>query len=337
MALTKLSNLINPQVMAQMISADLPKKIKFAPLANIDTTLTGQPGNTITVPKYAYIGDAEDVAEGVAMGTTVLTASTTTATIKKAGKAVELTDEAVLSGYGDPVGEAQNQLKLAIAAKIDNDCLAELYKATLASDSTTAVISYDGIVDAVGKFEDEEDEEIQKLIFVHPNQVTTLRKDPDFKDINKYPLKTVMTGIIGEVAGCQVKPSLKVRLIKYEKDNSTGTITIVANETSEDGTNKHLSTIQPYCEVALTVGDKVKAVASEYYSNPIVKVSTAEATVDENGNVNRNGAITIYMKRNVELEDDRDILAKTTVISADEHYGAVLSNDSKVVLAKFKK
>ena len=48
-------------------------------------------------------------------------------------------------------------------------------------------------------------------------------------------------------------------------------------------------------------------------------------------------ALTIYMKRNVEIESDRDILAKTTVISGDEHYTTVLSNDSKVVLAKFGK
>lgn len=53
MALTKLTNLVDPEVMADMISATLPKKIKFAPIARIDTTLVGQPGDTITVPKYA--------------------------------------------------------------------------------------------------------------------------------------------------------------------------------------------------------------------------------------------------------------------------------------------
>src|SRR5665648_678286 len=92
---TVLSGLINPEIMAEMISAGLPAMIKFAPLANIDKTLVGQAGNTITVPKFAYIGDAEDVAEGIAMGTTVLTASSTPATVKKAGKAVEVTDESV--------------------------------------------------------------------------------------------------------------------------------------------------------------------------------------------------------------------------------------------------
>ena len=74
---TKLANLVDPQVMADMVSAKLPKKIKFSPIARVDTTLVGRPGSTIVVPKYAYIGDAQDVAEGVAMGTTVLTTSTT--------------------------------------------------------------------------------------------------------------------------------------------------------------------------------------------------------------------------------------------------------------------
>lgn len=53
MGTTKLNNLINPEVMAQMISAKLPKKIKFSPIAKIDSTLVGRAGNTITVPKYA--------------------------------------------------------------------------------------------------------------------------------------------------------------------------------------------------------------------------------------------------------------------------------------------
>jgi len=283
MAQTKISNLINPEVMADTISARLDKAIKFSPLAKIDNTLVARAGNTITIPKYAYIGDAEDVAEGVAMGTTVLTATTDTVTVKKAGKAVELTDEAVLSGYGDPVGEATKQLKMSIAAKVDNDCLEALYEATLKHDGTAAQISYDGIVEAVDKFEEED--QAPKVIFVHPKQITTLRKDSDFKDINKYPLQTVMTGVIGEIAGCQVVPSKKVK----ENEDKTG------------------------------------------YINPIIKLSTDEAGEEVAP------ALTIYLKRKIELEDDRDILAKTTVISADEHYVAALSNDSKVVLAEFKK
>lgn len=337
---TVLSNLINPQVMGDMISATLPKKIKFSPIAKIDNTLQGQPGNTITVPKYAYIGDAEDVAEGVAIGTTVLTASTTTATIKKAGKAVEITDEAVLSGYGDPLGEATNQLAMSIASKVDNDCYDALLGATLKHDGTAGIISYNGVVDGVDKFTDENDEAIDKIIFVHPNQVTQLRKDSNFLDINKYPVTNgvIMTGLIGMVAGCKVVKSKKCKLVKYEKDNDNGTITIVADSTTETTTNKHLDTIAPNCVEKLVVGDKVKAVSVEYFTNPIVTVDVADPNEapGADGFSTAMPALTIYMKRNVLTEKDRDILKKTTVVSADQHYGVCLSNDSKVVFAKFK-
>lgn len=288
---TKLSNLVKPEVMAPMVSAKLPKKIKFSTIAAVDTTLTGIAGDTITVPKYEYIGDAEDVAEGVAMGTTVLTASTTTVTIKKAGKAVEITDEAVLSGYGDPIGQAANQLSMAIAAKIDNDCYEELCKATLVYDGSAAVIGYDAVVKADALFGDESDETMNKVMYIHPEQEATLRLDPNFIDRNKFGGEVMATGVIGKIAGIQVRKSKKVKL------------------------------------------------SDTVYLNPIVILSTADPNEDPkaDGTAEENAALTIYLKRNVQLEGDRDILKKTNVISADEHYGVALSNESKVVLAKFKK
>ena len=338
MAMTKLANLVNPEVMADMISATLPKAIKFSPIATIDTTLVGVPGDTITVPKYAYIGDAEDVAEGVQMGTTVLTTSTTQVTVKKAGKAIELTDEAVLSGYGDPMGEGTRQLGMSIANKIDNDCVDALYGATL-TKATSAKISYDGIVDAIDLFEDENDQNTAKVMFIAPKQATTIRKDPNFLDKNKYPLDVVMNGVIGQVGGAQVIISKKVKLVKYAKDNDNGTITIVADSVTETTTNKHLATIQPNTLATLVVGDKVKAVDSEFYANPIVVVDINDPNTDTTADdfANTQSALTIYMKRDVMVENDRDILAKTTVVSADEHYGVALSNESKVVLAEFGK
>jgi len=208
MATTTLSNMVNPEVMADMITASLPNKIKFAPLATIDTTLVGTPGSTITVPKYAFIGEAEDMAEGVAIGTVVLTASTVNATVKKVGKAVDVTDESVLSGYGDPIGQCNSQLGDAVALKVDSDCVTALNGASLLFDGATAKISYAGIVDAVDKFGDEDDE--AKVLFISPSQLTTLRKDPNFLDMNKYPVAVIMTGVIGSIAGCQVVVAKKI-------------------------------------------------------------------------------------------------------------------------------
>lgn len=336
--MTKLSNLVNPEVMAPMVSAKLPKKIKFSTVADIDTTLTGIAGDTITVPKYEYIGDAEDVAEGVAMGTTVLTASTTTVTIKKAGKAVEITDEAALSGYGDPAGQAANQLSMAIAAKVDNDCYNELCKAKLVYKGSDAAIGYDAIVKADAMFGDESDEAMNKVMYINPEQEMTLRLDPNFIDRNKFGGEVMATGVIGKIAGVQVRKSKKVTAVEYEVAEA-GTLTVTNEETEEDDTHVKLSTVQGKClQADVKIGDKVNKVTA-YFACPIIILSSADPNEDPkaDGTAEENAALTIYLKRNVQLEGDRDILKKTTVISADEHYGVALSNESKVVLAKFKK
>jgi N4-gp56 family major capsid protein len=209
---TKITDLINPQVMADMISAKIQKKIVVAPFAKIDTTLVGVPGNTITVPKYGYIGDAEDVAEGVAAGTVKLSTSSTTVTVKKAMKAVELTDEAILSGYGNPVGETNNQLAKAVAAKVDNDAMDALQEATLIYDGSAAGISYNAIVDAVDLFDEEVNSE--KVMFINPKQVTVLRKDANFISADKYTGQVILTGEIGMIANCRIVPSKKVPVVK---------------------------------------------------------------------------------------------------------------------------
>ena len=195
-----------------MISAKIQKKIVVAPFAKIDTTLVGVPGNTITVPKYGYIGDAEDVAEGVAAGTVKLSTSSTTVTVKKAMKAVELTDEAILSGYGNPVGETNNQLAKAVAAKVDNDAMDALQEATLIYDGSAAGISYNAIVDAVDLFDEEVNSE--KVMFINPKQVTVLRKDSNFISADKYTGQVILTGEIGMIANCRIVPSKKVPVVK---------------------------------------------------------------------------------------------------------------------------
>jgi N4-gp56 family major capsid protein len=67
------------------------------------------------------------------------------------------------------------------------------------------------------------------------------------------------------------------------------------------------------------------------YLCPIVKLNGDAETEDEAP------ALTIYLKRDTNVETDRVSLARKTDISADRFYAAALSNTSKVVLAKFKK
>ena len=52
MSVTKLEKMINPEVMSEMISAKVEKKVAIIPFAKMDTTLQGRAGNTITIPVF---------------------------------------------------------------------------------------------------------------------------------------------------------------------------------------------------------------------------------------------------------------------------------------------
>ena len=150
MAQTKLANIVNPEVMADMIDKKLVDLMKFAPLATVDTTLVGQPGDKIVLPSWNYVGDAATLAEGVSLTPSLLSAGKVNATIHKVAKGIELTDEAVLSGYGDPIGEAGTQLALAIASAVDNEMLSILHGITGAMAMSTANnTTYPAAVDIV--------------------------------------------------------------------------------------------------------------------------------------------------------------------------------------------
>lgn len=285
MAVTKMANMINPEVMGAMINAKIEALAKLTPYAKVDTTLVGVPGDTKTVPSWNYIGDAADVAEGAEVDLTQMTASSTTFTIKKAMKAVGITQEAINSGLGNPVGQAETQLAKSIVGKVDNDVLEAVLTASVTVGDGTAAIGYAGIVDAVTKFEDEEDG-IEKVMFISPKQEATLLKDADFLSADKFTGGVAVNGAIGKIAGCWIKKS-----------------------------------------------NKIKA-ASGVFTNPIIKLepdsAETEYTEDELP------ALTIFLKKDTSVDTEWFPKKQQTDITACKYYGVALTNDSKVVLAKFK-
>lgn len=211
MAVTTMNNMINPEVMGAMIDAKIEALAKLTPYAKVDTSLVGVPGDTKTVPSWNYIGDAEDVAEGAEVGLSQLTAASTTFTIKKAMKAVGITQEAVNSGLGNPIGQAETQLAKSIVGKVDNDVIDAAYTSANIYGDGTSVVGYEGIVRANAKFEDEEDG-IEKVMFIHPLQETQLLLDPNFLSADKFEGGVAVRGSIGKIAGCWIKKSKKVKV-----------------------------------------------------------------------------------------------------------------------------
>ena len=334
---TKLGDIINPQVMGDMINAKIEALCKITPYAKVDTSLVGVPGDTKTVPCWNYIGDAEDFdpenENGDEIKTTKLTASSTTFTIKCAGKSVGLFQTSINSGMGDPIGETETQIAKSIANKVDNDVIAAAYSCTNVVDGSADPIGYKPIVTAVCQFEDEEDN-IDKVIFIHPKQEAALLQDPDFLSADKFTAGVAVNGSIGKIAGCWVKKSRKVKLIQYSKNNGSGTITIVDDSTSESSSKLHLSSVQPHCEEPLVVGDKVSSVADAYYKSIIIKLqpdsSETEFTEDELP------ALTIFLKKDTQVDHEWFPKQQKHDITAAKYYGVALTNAAKVVIAKFK-
>lgn len=270
---TKLANLFDPEVVGARIEKKLFKNIKFAPLAQVYSNLVGSAGSTVTLPTYNKIGDAEVVAEGGAIPIKKLTEDTVEVSIHKVGIGVEFTDEALLSGYGDPLGEGLDQMGKAIADKVDDEVLAELAKIVTSAEkqdkdgkyvgnhiTLTATFKPDDVADALVSFG--EDIEGRAVLIVDAAAYAILRKSTSWIPNTEMGANIIMSGVVGSIYGCQV-----------------------------------------------VVSDKI---TTDYY-------------------IVRPGALAIYLKRDIMVETDRNIINKSTIVTADKHFVAYLLNSGLAI------
>lgn len=220
---TKLENLIDPQVLAEYLDVKMMNAIKFAPICGVNNELQGRPGSTLTLPMYKFIGLAEDVPEGENVPFANLGKETVDVKVKKAGKGVKISDEAILSAYGNPVDEIAKQLLMAISGKVDNDCVAafrganeegeaviEDAKITAARNERKVNINrpFDKYVisDMITKFG--EDIEENMVVMIHPDNLAVLRNDKDFVEIMAG--QKIISGEMGQLFGVRIVVSNKV-------------------------------------------------------------------------------------------------------------------------------
>lgn len=121
--MTHFADMLDPQVLAPMVGAQLSKLNVFSSIAPVDTTLEGRPGDTITIPKYQFTGTAKEYGEGEQINFDSLKYTTQSVKIKKIVSAFAITDEAALIPYGDPRTEQARQMAMAMATYVDDDIL----------------------------------------------------------------------------------------------------------------------------------------------------------------------------------------------------------------------
>ena len=200
------SSLFIPEVVADLIDTKLTDNIVFAPLAMVDYTLAAGAGDTVKLPYYSYISAASTVSEGHDIPLAKLTQTTVSVSVVKYGKAIQITDEAVLSGYGSPLEEGTNQLITSIADAIDGALLSALAANNASaqnyttSASTVALAPAD-IPLALAKYG--EDNDGTKVLLVTPDFYAKLLGS-DWIPASEIAADVKIRGSVGMAYGCQV-------------------------------------------------------------------------------------------------------------------------------------
>lgn len=306
---TLLTNLIDPEVLADFIDKKLVDSIRLSPLATVDNTLVGKPGDEITLPSFNYIGDAVDVAEGQDIPIAQLTTSSTKVKVAKIGKAVEISDEAILSGAGDVVNEAGKQILTALNSGIESALIRDINnRASLTASIAASGDASEGIADALLNFG--EDIDGDKVLVVPPAFSTRLRKSKSWVPNTEIGADIIVRGTVGMVHGCQIITSNRVKA--HDEYNKT-------TDTSVDSSKTYYELVNG---VFTAVVSPTAADLGKYYE---------KTSVGDTAYILKPGALRIYHKRNTLVEFDRDILAEMNYIKGSNIFAPYLYDASKAI------
>lgn len=166
-------------------------------LMAVDNSLAQEAGMTKTINVYTYTGEAEELSVGEGNSTRgSISYKGTDYTVKMVQQAFDYADEDFMKDNNvvDMGVKGATQL---MTNKMAADFFAEANKATL---SQSGAISYDTIVDAIGKLNIEDESGL--FVVITPAQKALLRKDADY--VAARMGEVVYNGQVGTVAGIPV-------------------------------------------------------------------------------------------------------------------------------------
>ena len=169
MANTINQNVIVPEVYASLVREKIAGKVKVAQfLVNLGD-LHGKVGETLTMPKWAYIGDAKDWNISTPMDVTQMKQTSTKATIKAIqAPAVKVADYDNEVELGNAIEEASNQQAIGVARKYDTDAIACALESPLKYQlATKNTVTQAEMISILGLYGDDRDSADFDAIVIH--------------------------------------------------------------------------------------------------------------------------------------------------------------------------
>ena len=268
-----MSNLVNknvivPEVYSELVREKIAGKIIVSQACKTLGELTGKVGETLTMPKWAYIGDAEDIAVGTPMEATQMKQTSTQATIKMiAAPAISVNDYDDVTELGEALDEASKQQAISVARKLDTDAIEAARKTVLQVKlDAKNEVTFDEMNSMLGMYGDEANTEEFEFIAIHSKFIPSFLKMEGF--VSKELTHTTdgngiqKNNLLGFFRGIAVVVSDRL----YDATNQEGFILVIKKDS--------LGLIPketPFTEVARDASTRTNTIyCSQYYAMALI-------------------------------------------------------------------
>lgn len=268
MANTVNQNVIVPEVYAELVREKVAGKVMVAQACKVLGNLKGKVGETLTMPKWAYIGDAKDIVLGTPMEATNMKQTSTTATIKMiAAPAISVNDYDDVVELGSALDEASKQQGTSIARKLDIDAINEGKKTVLQKQlETKNTVTFDEMNAILGLYGDDANASDFEFIAIHSAFIPSFLKMDGFVSaevtFTAQGNGIQLNNLLGYFRGIPVVVSDRL----YDNTNTEGFILVIKKDSIG-----LIPKESPFTEVARDASTRTNTIfTSQYYAMALI-------------------------------------------------------------------
>ena len=268
MANTVNKNVIVPEVYAELVREKVAGKVMVAQACKVLGDLKGKVGETLTMPKWAYIGDAKDIVLGTPMEATNMKQTSTTATIKMiAAPAISVNDYDDVVELGSALDEASKQQGTSIARKLDIDAITEGKKTVLQKQlETKNIVTFDEMNAILGLYGDDANASDFEFIAIHSAFIPSFLKMDGFVSaevtFTAQSNGIQLNNLLGYFRGIPVVVSDRL----YDNTNTEGFILVIKKDSIG-----LIPKESPFTEVARDASTRTNTIfTSQYYAMALI-------------------------------------------------------------------